>query len=432
MAQSRLLCALPCGGGGCEVGEVTARDGHCFGLVSNREVDHPVGHLHRERTDLVGVVDTEATALDHGRPAHADRASLRCDDNVATAEQRSVAGEAPTRRDAHERNGAGQLGEELEGEAVEPGHTGSVDVARAAAATLGQQHDGQPLAFRQHEEPVLLAVVLVPLRAGQHHVVVRRHDDRVAVDAGDAADQAVGRGVADEVVEVAATPLSRNRERPVLDEGSGIDEVGQVLTGGALTASVAAANCVGPGRVPPELVAPLDGGQIGSVGDRMSDIGVLRRVVLDQGRIDRDQDLAGTHRVAHRHSNVDDLARHLGDDEMLHLHGLEHGEGLPGANTVAGDDFERDDSGLHRRHHGHQGQTHDRVLAEKRPTRPGNAKTQPARPGNAETHWEWGWAPGGAPTPASRVSGRTDALDAPWSPRRRFGYPPTPRTRTAP
>ena len=94
----------------------------------------------------------------------------------------------------------------------------------------------------------------------------------------------------------------------------------------------------------------------------MITVGVLRRVVVDQGRIDRDEDLAGTHRVPYCHSNVDDLARHLGDDEMLHLHGLEHGEGLPRANTVAGDDFKRDDGGLHRRHDIHSGHGHGGVL----------------------------------------------------------------------
>ena len=70
----------------------------------------------------------------------------------------------------------GQLGEPEKGEAVEPAHTECVGVTRPPAAALGEEHDRQAQTFGELEQPVLLAVVLRALRAGEHGVVVRHHD----------------------------------------------------------------------------------------------------------------------------------------------------------------------------------------------------------------------------------------------------------------
>ena len=116
------------------------------------------------------------------------------------AEQRGVAGEAVAGVDADERDEPRQLGDVQEREAVEAGRTRRLGVAGSPAAAFGEEHDRQPQLGGELEEPVLLAVVLRALRAGEDGVVVRRDDapgrvpvEAVAVDRADAADEAVGR-----------------------------------------------------------------------------------------------------------------------------------------------------------------------------------------------------------------------------------------------
>ena len=79
-----------------------------------------------------------------------------------------------------ERDEPRQPAEEVEGEAVEPGHADAVGVAGPAAAALGEEHDRQPLALGHLEQPVLLAVVLQALGAGEDRVVVGHHHHAAA------------------------------------------------------------------------------------------------------------------------------------------------------------------------------------------------------------------------------------------------------------
>ena len=159
------------------------------------------------------------------------------DDDVAAAEDRGVAGEAVAGVDADERDQAGQLGEPEEGEAVEAGRPGAVGVAGPAAAAFGEEHDRQPQPLGELEQAVLLAVVLqcpACRRARCSRTTWRcsgplRPSNSVAVDRADAADQAVGGRVGDQVVEVAAAALGGDDERAVLDERAVVDEVGDVL-----------------------------------------------------------------------------------------------------------------------------------------------------------------------------------------------------------
>ncbi len=69
-----------------------------FGLVGDDDVDDTVGALHLDRADRRRLEHAEAAALDHRRAAHADVRVLRGDHDVATAEDRRVAGEAVARR----------------------------------------------------------------------------------------------------------------------------------------------------------------------------------------------------------------------------------------------------------------------------------------------------------------------------------------------
>ena len=146
-------------------------------------------------------------------------------------------------------------GEEVERHRVEAGHTGGVGVAGTAAAPFGEEHDGQALALGQLEQAVLLAVVLEALGAGQDRVVVRRHDDGSAVDPSDAADQPVGRGPGDEVLDVAPPALGGDGQRGELHEAARVKEVLDVLAGGALAGAAPALDRIGAGRV----VAPARG-----------------------------------------------------------------------------------------------------------------------------------------------------------------------------
>ena len=62
--------------------------------------------------------------------------------------------------------------------------------------------------------------------------------------AGGAGDQSVGGGAGDQVGQFAAVTLGGDREAPVLDEGAGIDQVVEVLPGGAPACGVASCDGV--------------------------------------------------------------------------------------------------------------------------------------------------------------------------------------------
>ena len=94
-----------------------------------------------------------------------------------------------------------------------------------------------------------------PLRPGQDRVVVGEHRaggrlaEELPVDARGAGDEAVGGGALDQVLELAAAALGGDREAAVLDEGSGVDEVGDVLPRGPRAGRVAPLDRVRTGRV---------------------------------------------------------------------------------------------------------------------------------------------------------------------------------------
>ncbi len=123
----------------------------------------------------------------------------------------------------------------------EPGDTGGVGVAGTAAAALGEEHHRQAQPVGQLEQPVLLLVVHLALRAGEHRVVVGQDRaarallaEEVAIHGADARDHAVGGRARDQVLDRAAAPLRRDHQRPVLDQAAGIAEVVDVLARRAL------------------------------------------------------------------------------------------------------------------------------------------------------------------------------------------------------
>ena len=86
------------------------------------------------------------------------------------------------------------------------------------------------------EQPILLVVVHDALGAGKHGVVVR-HDyaaslriaEKRTVHLADARNQAVGRGLVDQLLDGAPLTLRRDHQRAIFDERLRVDQVRDVL-----------------------------------------------------------------------------------------------------------------------------------------------------------------------------------------------------------
>ncbi len=102
-AQQALVGGAPFGQRTLEIGQIFLGDRNRLGLVLDGDIDRSVGHLHAHRAYFLGREHAEIAALDHRRPAHADRRVLGRDHHVAAAEQRGIAGEAAARIDADQR-----------------------------------------------------------------------------------------------------------------------------------------------------------------------------------------------------------------------------------------------------------------------------------------------------------------------------------------
>ncbi len=207
-------------------------------LVAGDQADDAVVPLHVDRPDRLRRVHPQPAALDHGRPAHADVGVGGRDDHVAHPGEGRVAGEAAAGDDRHQRHPPAQRGQHPKGGHVEPGGPADVGVAGPAAAALGKQHHRQAFSGGQLEDAVGLGMVAHALRSGQHGVVVGHDGGLGAPDGGQAGDQAVGRGVGDQVLFGAPAALGGDRQRAVLHEAAGVDQVGDVLPGGAATPRV--------------------------------------------------------------------------------------------------------------------------------------------------------------------------------------------------
>ena len=108
-AQTCLVTAVA----GCrrtlEVAQQPLRHRDRFRLVGDDDVDDPVGRLHRDRADFVGVNVAEPAACDHRRSAHADRRVLSGDDQIGTPGDDRVARKAAALDDRDPRHHPRQL-----------------------------------------------------------------------------------------------------------------------------------------------------------------------------------------------------------------------------------------------------------------------------------------------------------------------------------
>ena len=171
------------------------------------------------------------------------------------------------------------------------------------------------------------------------------------VHGGDAGDQAVGRRVLDEVVDLAPPALRRDRERAVFDERAVIDELRDVFARGALVGLAPALDRGRPVLVERDGVAR---DQFGEVRADMVEIDILflRHVMgIDLGRFEKQDGLVLHQRDAGFRSDPRHLAAMRRGHQMLHLHGFEHGDLLAGADEIAFPDLDRDDRALQRRRH---------------------------------------------------------------------------------
>ena len=161
------------------------------------------------------------------------------------------------------------------------------------AAALGEEDGRQAHPLDQLEQPVLLAVAERALGPGQHRVVVGEHRaggalaEELAVDARGAGDEAVGRRARDQVVDLAAAALGGDREAPVLDEGAGVDEVGDVLARRAAAGRVAARDGLGAGRVLGQRPARQQLGQVLALARRRRTSKLAAESAEDRERVRR-------------------------------------------------------------------------------------------------------------------------------------------------
>ena len=162
MPQRRWSCASQAAIRALEVGQVFLRGVDRGELVLHQDIDDAVRHLDRHRPDFLGRVDAEAAALDHRRPAHAERRAFGRDDDVASRRPARCC-----RRSVRPLTtaiiGTSPLSCEKVVKVVRVDRDARADVVLAgpAAAALAEQHQRQPEAVRQLEDPVLLVVVAV-------------------------------------------------------------------------------------------------------------------------------------------------------------------------------------------------------------------------------------------------------------------------------
>src|SRR5579872_7507558 len=359
VAQDALVGAFPLRQRPLEIRKILFGDFYCFGFVLDRDVDHSVGHLHIDGADFLGTEDAEPAAFDHRGTAHPDVGILRRDDDVATSKQRGIAGEASTRIDADQRHQPGQAAPVAEREAIEACDADAVGIARTTAAAFGKEHYRQLLLLGDLEHAILLAVILLTLRAGEHGVVVRHQDtvgfrlilEQVTVDGADARNHSVGGRVLHQVLDSSAAALGGDHDRAVLDERARVAQVLDIFARGALNGFTAPRDRLRPGSIEAERVPLLHFLQI--VTD-VIEIDLLRLCRCRNANVrllDERERMALEHRVAFRHGDLPYDAADVRADDVLHLHRFHDEDLLARVDFVALRHIERNDGALHRRGH---------------------------------------------------------------------------------
>ena len=210
--------------------------------------------------------------------------------------------------------------------------------------------------MRQLEHAVLLVVVALPLRAGQHRVVVMhqrraraRLVEQVAVDVAHAGDDAVARRVLAQLIQRVALMLPRHDQRPVFVERARIDQPLDVFARHLVAGLAPAGDGLGAVLVQRQRVA-LD--VLAQIVADVIEVELLRRghrAARNLGLLDEDDRKAFAHHVARMHGDAAHDARVRRCDDMLHLHRFHHGHLLALPHLVTLGDVDRDDGALNRR-----------------------------------------------------------------------------------
>ena len=176
----------------------------------------------------------------------------------------------------------------------------------------------------------------------------------VGVHGGDARDQAIGRRVPDEVIELASAALGGDRQRSVFDERALIDQLRDVFPRRALIGLAPALDRGGTVLVERDGVA---GDEIGKIGADMVEIDggfLFHLVALDLGGLEKQNRLAVHQGRAARGGDLRDLAAVRSCHQVLHLHRFEDGDLLPRTHQIPFRDLDGDDGALQGRRHRHR------------------------------------------------------------------------------
>ena len=199
-------------------------------------------------------------------------------------------------------------------------------------------------------------MVLATLGASEDHVVIRDDHglgdlwfEEVAIYGGHAADHAVGRGVVDQILQLTATTLGGNDQRPVFDEAVFVYQVGNVLSGGALIAGTPFRNSFRTAFVVPLGMAVADLGQVSSFL-----VCIYLAFVDNHGFADflgneLDEFLALDHSGGFVDQHHADHAGLRCLDRVFHLHRLDDDEFLTLTDFVSGSNLKLPDGSLQRR-----------------------------------------------------------------------------------
>jgi len=154
-----------------------------------------------------------------------------------------------------------------------------------------------------------------------------------------------------EISHLAPPTLGGDGKRAVFDKGTVIDEIGDVLARGALVGLAAALD---RGRA---VFVERDGmtlDQFGEIGTDVIEIDILflgHIMGVDLGRLQKEDRLVLHQRGAGFRRDPRHPAAMRRGDQMLHLHGFEHGDLLAGADEISLLDIDGNNRALQRRRH---------------------------------------------------------------------------------
>ncbi len=331
MPQLTLVGAVPVLERPLEIAQVLFGHLHGLGFVGHQHVDHSVGALYRHRAHLFRGEAAQAAAFDHRRAGHADGGVPGGDDQVAAAEQGGIAGKAAPRGDAHRGHPAGQPGHGGEGMAIQAGDPDKVAVAGPATAAFGKQHHRQPPFLGQAQQAVGLLVVHHPLGAGEHRVVVGQGQatgvlavEQPGIHRTYASHQPIRRAQGLQLLDAAPTPLGGQGHGAVLHETARVQQVLEVLPGGALAVAATLGQRLRTLGILQQGMAFADFGQVGANQCQVQLLFAVLALVGKLRRLQKEQGLAFAQCLANLDGQGPDDTAALRLDLELHLHRFQH------------------------------------------------------------------------------------------------------------